>query len=873
MTKSLTSRIVALVCLALFTLQSFGGTVTGVVQNAAGGPVRNGTFSFTLTAPATVAGTATVVTSSVPCYTDGNGNVAGEPDPLLAPTLTVNLASGTLAAATYFVKIWYFDGTGNSFVSPEASINLASPGTLNVLSPVKQPLNASGFRVGISTSSGTETLQGSVTGVPGAWGNFAQSSALVAGTAMPGSNTTVCTLRFNDELTPSFTCYDVGLTSSIGANIPGYPQYWYLAGGSAGTINVGSGTPQSNVCQGAGVVYPQAILTSPPFNATQTINGPLSLNGFPLTAGLISGGGLNISSAWRDCRKDGTLDPTNVLDAASTLNLCFLNAFLNGQEAFVPSGFYNISSANVNAANAFGVRVHGESSIVAFSGTNPVWGTVFMCNRGSSTACVEMEGSQYAEFDHITILQNGCIGSKCVTNPTGIGLVWGRDDSLTGLGGSTSAGHGGANNFCFQTGARLHDVTIANLGATSNTLNGNRGYVNFYNVGGTENAGMENVTFYGGTQVVLADRDVIAPTGTYYPLSTGCPNSMTEFTFLNTNFLSDNNLVNQLPNIESDNAQNIHIINGEFIGGNAGVLGKGTLAFNMWNITGAQESTATPSYFINLAAGAAPPRDFYVHVEGGPNTAFVNATTNGTTFVADKFIWNTDDLTHPPFTNTATGQVFQGGTLVSGATSISLSNVQMLGSDVYTPLAGRANVAFSSGSAYTLHGNDGITNFGTQFAQTIRQTDAGSNFIIQDAGGTSHFFIAPGGVNTFVSGNGTGRTFIGTNGHITGSDAGIFVIGDGIGGTGKSIVQEQSVSTGSIGATTRTEVLLTWSTTMGDTNYKVQCNVQDSTTAAGTQGLTFERIRTLSATQVGAVINNPTAGAITGTVYCTGTHP
>jgi hypothetical protein len=443
---------------------------------------------------------------------------------------------------------------------------------------------------------------------------------------------------------------------------------------------------------------------------------------------------------------------------------------------------------------------------------------------------------------------------------------------LTGLGGSTASGTGANNNFCFQTGARLHDVTIANLGAANNTLNGNRGYVNFYNVGGTENAGMENVTFYGGTQVVLADSDVIGPTGTYYPLSTGCPNSMIEFTFLNTNFLSDNNLVNQLPNIESDNAQLIHIINGEFIGGNAAVLGKGTGSFNMWDITGAQESTATPSYFINLAAGAAPPRDFFVHVEAGPKTAMVNAISNGTTFVGDTFIWNTDDLIHPPFTNTAAGQVFQGGTLVSGATSISLSNVQMLGSNVYTPLAGRANVAFSSGSAYTLHGNDGITNFGIQFAQTIQQTDVGSNFLIRDAARIAHFFIAPGGVNTFLAGNGTGRIFLGTNGHITASDTGI-VIGDSIGGTAKTIVQEASVTTGSIGATTRTEVLLTWGTTMGDTNYKVQCNVQDSTTAAGTQGLTFERIRTLSATQIGAVVNNPTAGALTGTVFCTGTHP
>jgi hypothetical protein len=82
----------------------------------------------------------------------------------------------------------------------------------------------------------------------------------------------------------------------------------------------------------------------------------------------------------------------------------------------------------------------------------------------------------------------------------------------------------------------------------------------------------------------------------------------------------------------------------------------------------------------------------------------------------------------------------------------------------------------------------------------------------------------------------------------------------------------QNATTGSIGATTRAEILISWPSTMTDTNYTVSCSVQDSTTAAGTQGLTFERIRTKSATQVGLVINNPTAGGITGSIDCIGEH-
>lgn len=94
----------------------------------------------------------------------------------------------------------------------------------------------------------------------------------------------------------------------------------------------------------------------------------------------------------------------------------------------------------------------------------------------------------------------------------------------------------------------------------------------------------------------------------------------------------------------------------------------------------------------------------------------------------------------------------------------------------------------------------------------------------------------------------------------------------GTNGIPVTIHEHKRVTTGVIGATTRTEVLLSWTNSFGDTNYTATCNVEDSTTAAGTQGLTFERLRTKSATQVGAVINNPTAGGITGTLDCVGDH-
>lgn len=94
----------------------------------------------------------------------------------------------------------------------------------------------------------------------------------------------------------------------------------------------------------------------------------------------------------------------------------------------------------------------------------------------------------------------------------------------------------------------------------------------------------------------------------------------------------------------------------------------------------------------------------------------------------------------------------------------------------------------------------------------------------------------------------------------------------GTGGTPVTIHQHKRISTGSISPGTRKEVLLSWTNTMNDTDYTVTCNVEDSTSAAGTQGLTVERIRTKSATQVGAVVNNPTGTAVTGTLNCSADH-
>jgi hypothetical protein len=307
--------------LLLVSSYAFGGTVTGQITTATSGPIINGTLTLTPTQAFVVTGTATVVSSAVACYTDASGNVVGEPNPLVAPVVTPNTGSGTLTAGTYFTRFAYQDATGATFYSFETTTILTSTGSLIVTAPVKQPATATGYKVFISTSSNTETLQGTVTGTPGTWANYTQSVPLVAGSALPVSNTTACKPYFSDEGIPGFS-YLVGLSNSSGSNISGFPQRWRLFGGSAGTVNLSLGMPISDGV----VIYPQPIVTTPAFNSLQSIAGPISLNGFGLTAGNVTASG-NVSVSGKfSSSYVGTTDGTFT---AGPINTTVSSGFIN----------------------------------------------------------------------------------------------------------------------------------------------------------------------------------------------------------------------------------------------------------------------------------------------------------------------------------------------------------------------------------------------------------------------------------------------------------------------------------------------------------------------------------------------------------------
>lgn len=270
------------VLITLSALNAQAGTINGQIQTASGGPVRNGVLTLTLNQVANIPGTAQVVAQQVQCFSDNFGNLVGEPDQTTPPAASINLGVGTLPAGTYFVKTALQDASGVSNVSPEASFTLSAPGTLIVTAPGVQPANASGFRIYIGTASGNETLQGTVTGTPGSWANFSQSAALSAGSAMPVSNTTVCTFAFQDSMIPTTTYYTINLVNAGGSKIAGYPiSTVRFFGGTNGSVNISNGWPISF----GGVIYPTPIISTPAANATQSIAGALSLGTFAFTAG------------------------------------------------------------------------------------------------------------------------------------------------------------------------------------------------------------------------------------------------------------------------------------------------------------------------------------------------------------------------------------------------------------------------------------------------------------------------------------------------------------------------------------------------------------------------------------------------------------
>lgn len=116
-------------------------------------------------------------------------DVSGNPVGLAAPPIPVlsQVAGGTLAATTYFVKTTYVTATGETLPSAEASLAVALNNLLQVASPLAAT-GATGYNVYVSTSTGGETKQNSSPILIGAaWTE--PTTGLIAGAVAPTANT------------------------------------------------------------------------------------------------------------------------------------------------------------------------------------------------------------------------------------------------------------------------------------------------------------------------------------------------------------------------------------------------------------------------------------------------------------------------------------------------------------------------------------------------------------------------------------------------------------------------------------------------------------------------------------------------------------
>ena len=164
----------------------------------------------------------------------------------------------------------------------------------------------------------------------------------------------------------------------------------------------------------------------------------------------------------------------------------------------------------------------------------------------------------------------------------------------------------------------------------------------------------------------------------------------------------------------------------------------------------------------------------------------------------------------------------------------------------------------TSGGGGALQGGVGVDSSGN-----LLLSPAAGGFLRNSIAGSGIQMLSSGSNFTQITNTATGfRSVVFPDASGT-----VLVTGNGIGS-----LQTKRITTGSIGATTRADVTVTWSTTFADASYTTTCSVVETTVVAGTQSLVFERIHTVNNGSVVASVFNGTGGALTGTLNCTAIH-
>lgn len=142
---------------------------------------------------------------------DPPGPVIASPG-AVAPA-AVPLASSTLPAGTYWVRIAWRTPSGTTLAGPTTSVVVGAGQAISVSVPAPPLGGVQHADVYAGTASGSETLQGSLSSIaatptldPALGGTYVQQAPLVAGAALPSSNTTgqpTFTLKLRDSRLPA----------------------------------------------------------------------------------------------------------------------------------------------------------------------------------------------------------------------------------------------------------------------------------------------------------------------------------------------------------------------------------------------------------------------------------------------------------------------------------------------------------------------------------------------------------------------------------------------------------------------------------------------------------------------------------------------
>ena len=163
-------------------------------------------------------------------------------------------------------------------------------------------------------------------------------------TTLPATNTSACSIAFNDTIIP-YSGYNVSLLSSSGNAYPGWPQAWQLNGGLNGTVNISNGAPLWN----GTIIYPQPILSQPLNHGPQSISGLLDMTGYRIqnTGGI----GVGIVPVW-GVDVVGYINNTLgylVNGNGGTAGQCLVsngNSFLPGSCGSLPTVYYQHAQSN-----------------------------------------------------------------------------------------------------------------------------------------------------------------------------------------------------------------------------------------------------------------------------------------------------------------------------------------------------------------------------------------------------------------------------------------------------------------------------------------------------------------------------------------------